>query len=90
MCSNARGSASKQWVRQIVLVILYLSLLILISVPIASCITLEQLYPFNVSADGDLRTEQKDDGGSPPITLDIQFPFFDKQYHELYVSINNN
>ena len=83
MCSHARRSASKQWVRQFILVIIYLSVIILVSVPIASSIT---LYPFDVTG-GDLRTAKKDDGGSPLITLDLDFPFYNVPYRELYVSI---
>ena len=83
MCSNARGSASKQWVRQFVLVIVYLSIVLLISLPIASCLE-SKLYPFDVN--DDLSTVPKDDGGSPLITLDVDFPFFGTNYRELYVS----
>ena len=83
MCSNARGSASKQWVRQFVLVIVYLSVVFLISVPIASCLE-SKLYPYDVSEDQ--VTVKKDDGGSPLIRLDIDFPFFGTNYRELYVS----
>lgn len=84
MCSNARGSASKQWVRQFVLVIIYLSFVLLISVPIASCLASDLLYPFDVNEDH--VTAKTDDGGSPLIRLDIDFPFFGNNYRELYVS----
>lgn len=84
MCSNARGSASKQWVRQFVLVVIYLSVVLLLSVPIASCLTSNRLYPFDIHEDS--TTAKKDDGGSPRINLDIDFPFYGNYYRELYVS----
>ena len=91
MCSHARGSASKQWVLRFILVIIYLSLVFLLSVPIASSLILDQekelMYPYDISkVGGDLKTEQKDDGGSPLLTLELDFPFYNVQYRELYVS----
>ena len=52
----------------------------------ARSITVEELYPFGWLA-GDTALIQNDDGASPPIHLQTNFPFFDVNRRTLYVRL---
>jgi len=51
---------------------------------------ISQFYPYDLTERGDNQTEQKDDGGSPLLQLNVAFPFFHSNYSQIYVSFQNN
>ena len=52
-------------------------------------VQLNDFFPFGVFS-GDSSLTTKDDSSSPPITLDVAFPFADYQENKLFVNTNGD
>ena len=52
---------------------------------LAGCVQLEKFYPFGTAA-GDQELARADDGVSEPLLLEKQFPYYDREERDLYVS----
>ena len=51
------------------------------------CIPLSQFYPYGQTESDDVLLLKADDGTSPGVSLSSVFPFYDKNFQTIYVSI---
>ena len=67
------------------LVMLFVPILLLSSLPYGTAVPLSSFYSYG-SAAGDIALPPTDDGSSPAITLPTPFNFFGTKYATIYVS----